>query len=1029
MNITAVLASLIPLSSIIPWSLDELVEAFQDQMDGFILEIIQPILQSFNEAVEWLVLLVITPQLPPGADEFVDSTGNSPIIGQAVWAAPVEMNNVFTDLAIGLFSIALLIYIIASGLGFVRGGFSDNMFKVALAFIILIANQEILNLFYALIYAISFYIINSSEIIAASGTGGITGILGSVFAGIVVFSVTSAGTGLVIGLIFLLIFLFLIITIFGIHIIGMVGYGIFPLLIVTWILGEVTDIASQWHDKMVGFFIPAMYAPILFAIVFKFAAFFFQTAFGYGEGSTVTDLDDVDEGAFSSITPDSGALAQMEVVGGNFIEGVVGPFLFIFFLILGLWIVIKNMQAGGAVMSAIKTGATLAVGGAVAAVAGGGAAATMGKGAAKGAMFGNGGVRNMVAGGVNETMRSGSVDTNIGDSLGSMGDKFQELNEDTMLEKSVDTGRSAAKRVTPGVIDADEYEEKFDEMHTGGENAHGEVDRSDTAGQEKWQEELDRQTEAIGQGEIGGDEQPTTAAVKDRLSEIGGVLGQQKGWDSATTENKQEELVQEFQNAKNRLELERRQGNIEATDDELDAMAFENTLNTDSDLDSREKATMSLTRMEDGEMVGVAGDPYSDKLRLQQMDEDARHEYIRNQDTAGFTRPTANAATASSVLLGGVEEGNTKSERLGASATPNMSGRTGTDVDIKSASLDNDEVVFSADATNGELDALTNMDRVDSLEFDRKSGTYSMSLEDFDKAMNDVDFQKVDATADRGAMIAVEKANRQRMEGKEEEMKAKIKELEPDNFDESLTQRIELREQKDEEVRNAIESVDMNEVPERETYSGNFESSWNTNWNRQTVNDQTDLRMTSDGDVVDIEGEYISGGSPNTPGKVRLNNGEEVELHNEQALKEQLPDHIKENVNSVSGWNVRVEGAQVKDTNPTEPDKGKKVVQVNRAGKSGGTRVTPAQDVVLKPADEKLQKGVSGMTEVEMKNIKNQLNRSDIAPGADHSAVDQMSNVVHNRGKDELEQTVKQAKGVTDTQAKQIATTIENMSI
>lgn len=366
---------------------ESIAEAFSAAGDFLIKDLIKSGLNYAGGAIEVIIRIVIEvillpPQPYTSAQHLngVNVHGNGPAgtldlskygCGAAnpgsdynsIWESMYCLNDTFTEIALMIFGGAFVLYLIGLGIGWIDiQNMTESLWTATLTFIFIIANEEILGLGWAAVYAISDAIIQAD---LRSGVGGhntlvesivyiFTGILGAGSAGAAAsglgvtalggFSMATGGwivLGALLGVLLLLVLVFMLIMFF-VQLIALIGYGVFPLLALLIGFGEMFDKLSGPTKKITGLFIPAMYSPILFAVVFKVSVAFIAVG-GFGDNSSLSDF------------------LFMPLMG-------VGA------LFVGTWMMLKQFKAGqiavGAATSVLTTAAAGAVVGMTSASAG-----------------------------------------------------------------------------------------------------------------------------------------------------------------------------------------------------------------------------------------------------------------------------------------------------------------------------------------------------------------------------------------------------------------------------------------------------------------------------------------------------------------------------------------------------------------------------------------------------------------------------------------------------------------------------------
>ena len=385
-----------------------ITSASEDFTRTVVESFIQPVAEIADSFIRFIFTWIILPPQPYTSAQYLDGVsvhgdgpkgslnmanhgcqpGSAPANPgnyRSIWESMYCLNDTFTEIALTIFGGAFIIYLIALGIGWVNiENMAESLWTVTLTFIFVVANEEILGLGWAAVYALSDAIIQADLTnesytlvgavismvlggLGASGAGGGAGVatgfsflssIGTLSTGIVV------GVGIFIGLMILVVMVFLLIMFF-VQMIAMIGYGIFPILALLIGLGEIFDSFQGKAQKFTGLFIPAMWSPILFAIVFKISTAFVVVG-GFGQGSGIDDF----------------AISTMMGIGTLFV---------------GTWMALKQFKAGqmavGAATTAITTAATAGVVAATSASAGS---------ALKGAAYG--GPKGALAGAAGDAM-------------------------------------------------------------------------------------------------------------------------------------------------------------------------------------------------------------------------------------------------------------------------------------------------------------------------------------------------------------------------------------------------------------------------------------------------------------------------------------------------------------------------------------------------------------------------------------------------------------------------------------------------
>lgn len=956
---------------------DGIQDFFADGIELILGSLAEGILGTIGDIVVKLFGIVMVPPLPPDAEAHVPASqrGLGTQFGDALWGGPVAMNVEMTQVALSLFSVVLLLYIIAGGVGYLKGDVEENAFKAVFGLIVLVTNKELLDLFYAGIYTFSWAILDGSSLFGETGLGYLDAVIGNLITGFVLITTGTLGYGFIIGQIILVISVIIGMIMMLINVVGMIGYGIFPLLVLTYLLGEITSVLDSWHQKVVGFFIPPMYAPILFAIVFRFAAFFMDKGMGVSRTPNNYNTD-----PSAALQQGVNATAPATTPSGtvNIFEAMIGPFLFVAILFVGVWVIIKNMKAGSAIVSGLTTTAKVAGTAAlVAATGGAGAAATGaagGGGASNAAASSTGGASNAAsnaANSVGSTVGSGpgsgptpdpstaaNTASNIADQdpqqgmdsqqiiqgglrgamhggglsgaatgvmfeavrsggIGGQGSaisKFANVQKDAVSKlNNMNPITSGAKKAAGAVTDYGENPEELTEEITDDEeiDAHGERRKDHRAALEEWDEQADKKKDQIKSGAL------SSGDVKSELELLSEALEDQGGVTSA--QNEYNALEYEY-------EAQRQQignNNPEMDQEEINAEAWENAINErvsdpNSEIDERELGTLAMARISNGNIQSkdaTGFNPYDSQKgmasQLNSLDEDDRHEYLRNMYMAGSTTDKVDPF-AEHVEFGEVSSDPTKKEeRMGMSMQETSSPPATTDMEIVDVDEDSGEVAFT-----GDIAGMEEIQSIESLSYDSSNDQLTADVGEFTEAMAETDLSNTTAVASRDDAMKLERHNRVESELMETQIRDKLEqEMGADTISESINNRVKTKSSQSDQAETIVEDT-LREVDV--VVEEHFEGSFNTNIDGVSTPTLTEAdldRMGDENSVVDVEGELEpSNISTNNQGEevyqVTTSVGEKVDVRVEG---EDAVDQIEQRLKQSSGNNetVRIKNAGV----------------------------------------------------------------------------------------------------------------------
>jgi hypothetical protein len=173
------------------------------------------------------------------------------------------------------------------------------------------------------------------------------------------------------------------------------------------------------------------------------------------------------------------------------------------------------------------------------------------------------------------------------------------------------------------------------------------------------------------------------------------------------------------------------------------------------------------------------------------MDDETRHAYIRNQFSAATTGDGAEDHLSEAVELSEPDEDDAtkKEEELGAAVDTRGRGEDNDGDDFQLNEIDGDKARFYAQGdmkdNDGEFvfEQLTNVGERDDdeLHYDEEENEWVMDVGAFDEAVNEVDWDEAEATADREAMIKLEQLNEGEVATKEYNAKRVLDEEDPAN--------------------------------------------------------------------------------------------------------------------------------------------------------------------------------------------------------------------------------------------------------
>lgn len=711
-----------PIDGVFDGFKDDLKEGFQEVL----VEGVETGIENVNEIIEEIILLIITPPLPDGAAVYVDGVEGSSFFSQ-FWDEIIEFNEFLTQLTIGLFGLFFIIYLIGLGVGVVsQSDMAQSFFIMLIGFVLLVNNAEVLNLAWALIYAVTDAIITFP--IGDSNTG--TSIAGGLTISGTIGGAATAGLAMKFGAAIILIpvlilILFFLITLLFVQLIAVIGYAAFPVIIGLWLVGMMFESVQSYTNKINGFFIPAMYASIPLAMVFKVASMFVGTG-----------LETDGAGEFLG----SAALS------------IFGPFFTLGAIIIGVFIVLKSFQAGSVVVGAASTAV---VGGAtvgLAAATGGIGAAAKGfamrgtPGAAAGAIghaSGGGGGSGASMMDYNDAPElTGESSESSSGVLGGISDFGKSVDRKIMsgaTDRLESAGQSVSERMPDSIVNTSDSSPSaiIDRVTGDGEGALGKNDvvTDPQVGLEKIKENKEKVTANIEEGAVGV-EDAAGAMIDAQIDQMGLT-----GSDATELKEFQFERLASLQDTEHPFK----------SSEQTDAEAFEKWSSTSFDDDVL--ANMGLSGTLNGGQA-TSGQGVVSTLDSQFTNKNSRQEFRANP-MAGLTSDDKDQYGAEFVSFGGVVDGNEKSERLQystdaitqqeyASSTPKfrMEGRDdgmieyGFDPDIIPDDVPSDHAIYNAEQTG--------------------DGTFIMSAEEFKENMDVIPFGEIDAVGDRESAVLLE---------------------------------------------------------------------------------------------------------------------------------------------------------------------------------------------------------------------------------------------------------------------------------
>lgn len=704
------------------WKKD-LKEGFQE----IVVNGTKNILDTVNEVVQEMILWVITPPLPDGAAAYVDGHDGGGFFSN-YFDQILLLNESLTRISIALFGLFFVIYLIGLGIGVVgQSDMAQSFFIMLIGFVVLVNNVEILNLAWALIYAISDAIISFPVGDSNTGTsiaGGLT-ISGAILTGATYGLAMKFGLAIVLIPIAILA-VFLAVTLMFVQIIAVTGYAAFPIIVFLWLIGSMFEAVKGYTNKINGFFIPAMYSSIPLAMVFKIASVFVGSGFETQEGTS-------------------------EFLGSVALS-LFGPIFTLGAIIIGIFIVLKNFQAGAAVVGGVSTavvaGATVGL-----------AAATGGVGAAaRGfAMRGTTGAAASTVSNAVDSSDSGSGMPGLGGGAPELEGETSESSAGVLgglsdFGKGVDrkivggasnrlesASQSVSERMPNSIVNTSDSSPSaiIGRVTPEGQGALGKNDAvtDHNVGLEQIKENKEAVAANIEEGTIGVDD-AAEAMVNAQVDQMG-------------LSGSEADELREFHS--NRLDSLKDTEHPFKSENQTDAEAFEEWSATSFSED--ELANMGLSGTLGGGKA-TSGQGVVSALDSQLTNKTSRQEYRANP-MAGLTSGDKDQYGAEFVSFGGVVDGNEKSESLQYStdaisvqdynsSTPKfrMEGHDdgmieyGFDPDIIPDDIASDHPILDAEQTG--------------------DGTFIMSADDFAQNMDVIPFGEIEAVGDRESSVLLE---------------------------------------------------------------------------------------------------------------------------------------------------------------------------------------------------------------------------------------------------------------------------------
>ena len=358
---------------------DGLARSIRSSAEEFVVNIGDWFGGIFEQLFAWVIL----PPQPYTAARFIDganihgdhtgglegytwgcsaSSGANPGNYGGMWEVMYCLNETFTEISLTIFGGFLILFMIGLGIGRIDiDNMAESIWNVVLTFIFIVANEEILGLGWAAVYGITQGILvapvgggDSAGNIIETFLGGAIGAFGFGQAGVAAgsaaglsaaggVSATVGGTTIAlsgfwvfiavfVGILIIIMLTFLLIMFF-VQMIAMIGYGLFPFLALLIGAGEIFNKLDGPTKKLTGFFIPPMYSPIMFAVVFKISAAFMLAG----------DLDV------------SGSASE---IAGALLGVLFYPLFAVGSMMIGAWVVLKQFKAGQMAVGMATTAVT-----------------------------------------------------------------------------------------------------------------------------------------------------------------------------------------------------------------------------------------------------------------------------------------------------------------------------------------------------------------------------------------------------------------------------------------------------------------------------------------------------------------------------------------------------------------------------------------------------------------------------------------------------------------------------------------------
>lgn len=641
---------------------------------------------TIDDIIVELINAIILPSQPPQSNQWIDNDVAASGVQSDIWTAMFDVNEIMTTVALALFGVLVSVWLFGVGIGYIsQSEIAETFWVLLLGFIGIVANEELQGLIWAFIYVTSNRLLEfpingtlaGPDPVAASiglgagvGGGGLL-LTGSAFAAVAA-NIASGGTvAIAVAIIVLpaiILLLSAIITLFGVNLIAVFSWGVFPMIILGLVIAEIIPRSKGKIQKFSGFFTTPIYMPIFYAIIFKSGAVVIN-AFQFGK--------DADAGIMS---------ATMGIL--------VGPWFGVGLVLLALYVTFKQFSAGAAVLSmstkAVTTASTVAVaaatGGAGAALKGfaysgspsSALASTLGSAAGSGS---GGGASGNATNAFDDEQREPDIDPEnqeengvFGDSQGGLFDFMGTTTDDGLTGRfrdTPDTSLSEAQRRSLGAND-DRFQSPqqitdnriFDNLTEDNTGITGGIITDTNEGLERFDTKYDDLRENIAKGNASGKDVMRGLLEEQVAQSAPGELG--VGEYNGETVDFDEE-PDKF--------VDMKMEEFEALVDRDHPFYDENILESqalnqfmDEEISAETKATLGLTGG-----ISANGVTTTDELPGDLADHiqssAARHGYTRNE-LDGLTTGNPDDYNAAYVEYGEAQDGNVKSESLGFSATP-----------------------------------------------------------------------------------------------------------------------------------------------------------------------------------------------------------------------------------------------------------------------------------------------------------------------------------------------------------------------